>query len=94
MINSIWRKDKAYVKYISFFIVIGLTDLASGILHSVPNAAAISLGSDLRLLGDFLFRQPPSDSTPIWLAAGILAAVLVIAIFVLHKNVRGTEVVS
>ena len=79
---------------IGFFIVIALTDLAGGILRSTPNAAAISLGSDLRRVGDFLFRLPPSHSFPVTLAAGILAAVFMLSLYILIRNVKGTEVIS
>jgi len=79
---------------ISFFAIIGLSNLMKAILSSIPNAGAVSIGSDLKQVGNFLFKQPPSSSFSIWLALGVLMGVIVISLLILKKQVRGTEVVK
>jgi ABC-2 type transport system permease protein len=56
--------------------------------------ALISPGATLDVLADAVFRLSPTRGTPVWAAAAVLAALVVAAVVVLERRVRGIEVVS
>jgi len=79
---------------IGFFAIYVLTDLIKKILAFEPNIGVISIGADVKQIGDFIFGLPVSSSFPVWLAAVVLLLVSVFCFFVLNSQVRGTDIVK
>jgi len=58
----------------------------------VPYAALISIPTDLRLVGQYLFGQEPSYALPWYLPAGVLALVVAGSTYVLLRRLGKVEV--
>ena len=79
---------------IGFFAIYVLTDLIKKILAFEPNIGVISIGADVKQMGDFIFGLPLSNSFPIWLTAVVLLILCVGCFFILNSQVRGTDIVK
>ena len=56
--------------------------------------AWMSVAQDLAQVGDAIFRQPLRFAMPVSVAAVVLAALILASGFILHRRVRGVEVVA
>jgi ABC-2 type transport system permease protein len=54
----------------------------------------VSIFSNLRQVGDVLFRMPPRYDTPPILSAGVLALIVAASAYVLNRRIRAVEVVT
>jgi ABC-2 type transport system permease protein len=79
---------------IGFFAIYVLTDLIKKILAFEPNIGVISIGADVKQMGDFIFGLPLSNSFPIWLTAVVLLILCAGCFFILNSQVRGTDIVK
>ena len=93
---SSMSKSSRYVA-ILYAGVMFFTDAVYGIIYAITGSSGmswISVGANLRQLGDVIFRLQPRYSTP---AVGSLLAVAVLiglSAWILERQVRGVEVVS
>ncbi|HET7924784.1 MAG TPA: hypothetical protein VFL30_07785 [Rhodanobacteraceae bacterium] len=77
--------------------VIFFSEAVYGVLTFVTGStrvAWVSLSGNFDVLSDAIFRQPPRYDTPVLVSLLVLAALVVVSISVLERQVRGVEVVS
>ena len=77
--------------------VIFFTSAMAGILIGITGstrAAWVSIGMNLELLTDLMFRAKPSYDTPVTVSILILLGLVALSISVLERRVRGVEVVK
>jgi len=93
---SSMSKSSRYVA-ILYAAVMFFTDAVYGMIYLITGSSSlswISVGANLRQLGDVIFRLQPRYSTPA--AVSLLAVIVLIGLsaWVLERQVRGVEVVS
>jgi ABC-2 type transport system permease protein len=93
---SSMSKSSRYVA-ILYAGVMFFTDAVYGMIYLITGSSSlswISVGANLRQLGDVIFRLQPRYSTPA--AVSLLAVIVLIglSVWVLERQVRGVEVVS
>ena len=93
---SSMSKSSRYVA-ILYAGVVFFTDAVYGMIFLITGSSSlswISVGANLRQLGDVIFRLPPRYSTPA--AVSLLAVFVLIGLsaWILERQVRGVEVVS
>ena len=69
--------------YVFLFVVTGTT-----------RVAWVSVGGNLNVVTDVMFRQPPRYETPVIVSVLILLGLLVLSASVLERRVRGVEIVA
>jgi ABC-2 type transport system permease protein len=77
--------------------VIFFTDAMFGMLKYVVRAGGASLISptqSLAQLGDVIFRVPPRHDTPIVLSLAVIVCMILGAVVILERRIRGVEVVA
>jgi ABC-type transport system involved in multi-copper enzyme maturation permease subunit len=77
--------------------IIFFTSAMYGVLYAVTRSsrgAWVSVGANLELVTDAMFRQPHSYDTPVTVSALVLLGLVVVSISVLERRVRGVEVVK
>jgi len=77
--------------------VIFFTSAMAGVLFGVTGStrgAWVSIGMNLELVTDLMFREKPSYDTPVTVSIMILIGLVVLSISVLERRVRGVEVVK
>jgi ABC-type transport system involved in multi-copper enzyme maturation permease subunit len=77
--------------------VIFFTSAMAGMLFGITGStrgAWVSIGMNLELVTDLMFRQKPSYEAPVMVSVLILAGLVVLSISVLERRVRGVEVVK
>ena len=73
------------------------TESMFGVLRVVTNStrsAWVSIGGNIEIVTDVMFRQTPRYDTPVIVAVLVLAGLVVLSVSVLERRVRGVEVVS
>ncbi len=73
------------------------TESMFGVLRVVTNStrsAWVSIGGNIEIVTDVMFRQTPRYDTPVIVAVLVLAGLVVLSMSVLERRVRGVEVVS
>ena len=89
-------KSTRYVA-ILFAGVAFFTDAIFGVLVAITGStrvAWISLGANIDVVSDAMFRQEPRYDAPVVVSALVLAGVIAVAVSVLERRVRGVEVVA
>ncbi len=89
-------KSSRYVA-ILYTGVIFFTSAMAGILFGITGStrgAWISMGMNLELVTDLMFREKPSYEAPVTVSILILVGLVVLSISVLERRVRGVEVVK
>ena len=89
-------KSARYVA-IMYTGIIFFTQAMFGMLTLVTHStrgAWISVGANLELVTDVMFRQPHSYDTPVTVSVLVLIGVVVLSISILERRVRGVEVVK
>ena len=82
---------------ISFAAVFFFSQILYGILSGIlrtTRLAWVSLGNNLTQIGDAVFRNRPKYDSPVWLSVLILAILLVVSAWIVHRRVEAVEVVS
>jgi len=82
---------------INFAAVFFFTEILYGILSGIfrtTRVAWISLGTNIRLMGDFLFGMTPREQSPTWLSALIILGLIVVSTWTIHRRVQAVEVVK
>lgn len=79
---------------IGFFGLYILSDLVKKLLSAAPTIGAVSIGANVRQIGDYLFGHSLSYSYPTWHAAIVLLIIIFVCFFTLNLQIRGTEVVK
>lgn len=77
--------------------VIFFTSAMAGILFGITGStrgAWVSMGMNLELVTDLMFRAKPSYEAPVTVSILILVGLVVLSISVLERRVRGVEVVK
>ena len=64
------------------------------IITNSTRIAWISIGANLEVVTDVMFRQPPRYDTPVIVSVLVLAGLIVLSVSVLERRVKGVEVVS
>jgi ABC-type transport system involved in multi-copper enzyme maturation permease subunit len=65
-----------------------------GIITGSTRASWVSITANLNQVTDVIFRQPPRYETPVVVSVLVLVGLVVVAVSVLERRVRGVEVVS
>lgn len=89
-------KSSRYVA-ILYTGVIFFTSAMAGILFGITGStrgAWISMGMNLELVTDLMFREKPSYESPVTVSILILVGLVALSISVLERRVRGVEVVK
>jgi ABC-2 type transport system permease protein len=77
--------------------VIFFTDALFGMLKyvvQVSSASIVSPTQSLAQIGDVIFRVPPRHDTPVVFSFGVLIVMIVAAMLILERRIRGVEVVA
>jgi ABC-2 type transport system permease protein len=64
------------------------------IITNSTRVAWISIGANLEVVTDVMFRQPPRYDTPVIVSVLVLAGLMALSVSVLERRVKGVEVVS
>jgi ABC-2 type transport system permease protein len=95
LLLSALSKNSRYVMILIFMVYI-FSQVLYGILFGVfrtPYMALFSISENLRQVGAFVFLQKPAHPVPVGWSFLILASVCVISGLVLHRKIRGVEVI-
>jgi ABC-type transport system involved in multi-copper enzyme maturation permease subunit len=65
-----------------------------GIITGSTRASWVSITANLNQVTDVIFRQPPRYETPVVVSVLVLLGLVVVAVSVLERRIRGVEVVS
>ena len=82
---------------INFAAVFFFSQVLYGILSSIlrtTGVAWVSLNNNLTQVGDVFFRSNPKYASPLWLSALILAGLIAVSAWIVHRRVQAVEVVS
>jgi ABC-2 type transport system permease protein len=77
--------------------VIFFTDAVFGMLKyvvRVSSASIVSPTQSLAQLGDVIFRVPPRHETPVILSLSLIVIMILAAVLILERRIRGVEVVA
>jgi hypothetical protein len=77
--------------------VIFFTDAVFGMLKyvvRVSSASIVSPTQSLAQLGDVIFRVPPRHETPVILSLSLIVVMILGAVLILERRIRGVEVVA
>ena len=77
--------------------VIFFTDAVFGMLKyvvRVSSASIVSPTQSLAQLGDVIFRVPPRHETPVILSLSLIVVMILAAVLILERRIRGVEVVA
>jgi ABC-type transport system involved in multi-copper enzyme maturation permease subunit len=89
-------KSSRYVA-ILYTGAIFFTGAMYGVLRLITGSsrvAWVSIGGNLEVVTDFMFRQTPRYETPLLVSVLVLIGLVVVSISVLERRVRGVEVVA
>jgi hypothetical protein len=93
---SALSKSTRYVA-VMYTGAIFFTEAIYGVLRVVTGStrvAWVSIGGNLEVVTDAVFRQSPRYETPVIVAVLVLAGLVAISVSVLERRVRGVEVVA
>lgn len=89
-------KSTRYVA-ILFAGAIFFTEAIFGVLFVITGSsrvAWVSIGGNMDVITDVMFRQPPRYDTPVIVSVLILLGLLAVSVSVLERRVRGVEIVA
>ena len=95
LLLSALSKNSRYVMILIFMIYL-FSQILYGILFSIfrtPYMALFSIKENLQQVGAFLFAQKPAHAVPVIWSFLILAALCILSASVLHRKIRGVEVI-
>jgi ABC-2 type transport system permease protein len=95
LLLSALSKNSRYVMILVFMIYL-FSDILSGILQGIfrtPYVSLFSIRANIEQIGAFIFAQKPSQAVPVVLSFLVLGGVCGLSALVLHRNIRGVEVI-
>jgi ABC-type transport system involved in multi-copper enzyme maturation permease subunit len=95
LLLSSLSKNTRYVMILVFMIYI-FSDILYGILNGIfrtPVTALFSIKANLQQVGAFVFAQKLPFAVPVFWSFLVLAAICGLSVLVLHRKIRGVEVI-
>jgi len=95
LLLSALSKNSRYVMILIFMIYL-FSQILYGILFSIfrtPYMALFSIKENLQQVGAFLFAQKPAHAVPVIWSFLVLTALCILSASVLHRKIRGVEVI-
>jgi ABC-type transport system involved in multi-copper enzyme maturation permease subunit len=95
LLLSALSKNSRYVMILVFMIYL-FSDILYGILQSIfrtPSMALFSIRANIDQVGAFVFAQTPAHPVPVLWSCLVLGGICGLSALVLHRRIRGVEVI-
>jgi ABC-type transport system involved in multi-copper enzyme maturation permease subunit len=95
LLLSALSKNSRYVMILVFMIYI-FSDILFAILQSIfrtPYMSLFSIRANIEQVGAFIFAQKPPQAVPVLFSFLVLAGICGLSALVLHRKIRGVEVI-
>jgi ABC-type transport system involved in multi-copper enzyme maturation permease subunit len=95
LLLSALSKNSRYVMILVFMIYL-FSDILYGILQSIfrtPSMALFSIRANIDQVGAFVFAQKPAHPVPVLWSCLVLGGICGLSALVLHRRIRGVEVI-